>query len=52
VRLAAPMREMRNVHRISVGKPGRKTLLRRPSCRWADIVIVLRGKCGTLWIGT
>jgi hypothetical protein len=34
------MGEMRNSHRISVGKPERKWQLGRPRRRWEDIIIM------------
>jgi hypothetical protein len=32
--------EKRNAYRIFVGKPERKRPLGRPSCRWADNIII------------
>jgi len=37
VRHVAHMGEMRNIYNILIGKPDKKTPLRRPKHRWEDI---------------
>jgi hypothetical protein len=40
------MRVNRNAYRILAGKPEGKRLLRRPRCRWVDIVKMDLGEIG------